>query len=78
MDFERHKRIKEAILNDKSIESLVMQKQKIMNSLDFKYVFNKSTNTISGKIFDKDTIEALSIIDAEIERITEKIKKCFI
>jgi hypothetical protein len=73
-DFEKIREVNKAILEDKEIEFLIKQKQKLLNSLTPKYLWNKETNTMTA-IMDEESIKKLDQIALLVEQRTEQIKR---
>tara|TARA_R110002111_G_scaffold208404_2_gene272519 strand:+ start:259 stop:534 length:276 start_codon:yes stop_codon:yes gene_type:complete len=66
--------LNERVLNDEGIEQLLLEKSKLLNNMNVKYIFNVK-DLIFEAIPDKRVCEKLEKIDSLLAFEVEKIKK---
>jgi hypothetical protein len=73
-EFEKMQLVNKAIAEDEQMIVLYKEKQKLLNHLTPKYVWDKETNTMTG-YFDEETTKKLDQIALLVEQRIEQIKK---
>ena len=73
-NFDKIREANKAIVEDKQIEFLIAQQQRLLNSLTPKYLWNKKTNTMTA-IVDDETIKKHDEIDLLVKQRMEQIKR---